>query len=140
MRDCLQLIKIFRLWLLMFWSTSAWAASKTFASDLSSIPPAAVAVAIGLALIGGATATLQKIAAPDFVVKSLALEVIKDICSSVVAGLVTYSVCAWQELPLLIQPAFITIAGYGGSRVLERYLAAGMARIDRLGDKPGGTP
>lgn len=93
-----------------------------------------------LAFIGGAAATLQKIANPDFVVKSVALEIIKDIFSSVVAGLITYSVCAWIGCPLLLQPACITIAGYGGSRVLERYLSAGMARIDRLGGKPEGTP
>ncbi len=140
MRDSLLPIKMCWAWLLTFWSASAWAATATFASDLSSIPVAAVAVAVGLSLIGGAAATLQKIANPEFVVKSVPLEVVKDILASVVAGLVTYSVCAWQELPLLLQPAFITVAGYGGSRVLERYLAAGMNRIDRLGGKPEGTP
>lgn len=140
MRDYLQLIKLFKFWLLTFWGTTAWAATTTFASDLSSIPPAAVAVAVALSIIGGATATLQKIAAPDFVVKSIPLEVVKDMLASIVAGLITYSVCAWQGFPLLIQPACITIAGYGGSRVLERYLAAGMNRIDRLGDKPEGKP
>ena len=140
MRDYLQLKQVAWAWLLTLWSTTAWAATATFASDLSKIPVAAVAVAIVLALIGGATATLQKIANPETVVKSVRLEVAKDILSSVVAGLVTYSVCAWQEFPLLLQPACITIAGYGGSRVLERYLAAGMSRIDRLGGKPESTP
>jgi hypothetical protein len=128
------------VWLLTFWSASAWAASSTFASDLSSIPAAAVAVAVGLSLVGGAAATLQKIANPDFSVKSVPVEIIKDIFASVVAGLVTYSLCVWQGIPLLLQPACITIAGYGGSRVLERYLAAGISRIDRLGGKPEGTP
>lgn len=140
MRDSLFPIKMCWAWLLTFWSASAWAATATFASDLSSIPAAAVAVAVGLALIGGAAATLQKIADPGFVVKSIPLEIIKDIFASVVAGLVTYSLCAWQGLPLLLQPACITIAGYGGSRVLERVLAAGLTRIDRLGGKPEGTP
>ena len=70
----------------------------------------------------------------------MTLEIIKDIFASVVAGLVTYSLCAWQEIPLLLQPGCITIAGYGGSRVLERYLSAGMSRIDRLAGKPEGTP
>ncbi len=138
MRDSYQLTKLCWTWLLTFWSASAWAASTTFASDLSSIPAAAVAVAVGLSLIGGAAATLTKIANPEFVVKSVPLEISKDIFASVVAGLVTYSLCAWQELPLVLQPGIITIAGYGGSRVLERYLAAGMSRIDRLGGKPEG--
>jgi hypothetical protein len=140
MRDSLQLIKMCWVWLLTFWSASACAAGATFASDLSAIPVAAVAVAVALALVGGAAATLQKIANPEFVVKSVPLEIIKDIFASVVAGLVTYSLCAWQGIPLLLQPACITLAGYGGSRVLERYLAAGMIRIDRLGGKPEGTP
>ncbi|MCC6071470.1 phage holin family protein [Massilia sp. GCM10020059] len=140
MLDRMQLKKFIWAWLASFWSASAWAATATFASDLSKIPPAAVAVAIALSFIGGAAATLQKIANPDFVVKNVALEIAKDICGSLVAGLVTYSLCAWQELPLLLQPGCITIAGYGGSRVLERYLAAGIARIDRFSGKPEGTP
>ena len=140
MLDRLQLKQFIWAWLASFWSASAWAATATFASDLSKIPPAAVAVAIVLSLIGGAAATLQKIANPDFVVKNVSLEILKDIFGSLVAGLVTYSLCAWQELPLLLQPGCITIAGYGGSRVLERYLSAGMASIDRLGGKPEGTP
>lgn len=141
MRDHLYLTKrLTWTWLLTFWSASAWAASSTFASDLSSIPVAAVVVAIALSLIGGAAATLQKIANPEVVVKSLALEIAKDILGSVVAGLVTYSLCAWQEIPLLLQPGCITIAAYGGSRVLERYLSAGMSRIDRLGGKPESEP
>jgi hypothetical protein len=140
MRDSVQLKRMCWTWLLFFWSASAWAAGATFASDLSSIPAAAVAVAVGLALIGGAAATLNKIATPEFVVKSVLLEIVKDIFGAVVAGLITYSLCAWQEIPLLLQPACITIAGYGGSRVLERYLAAGMSQIARLGGKPEGTP
>jgi hypothetical protein len=140
MRDRLQLIKLCWTYLLTFWSATAWAAEKTFVSDLSSLPAAAVAVAVALSVVGGASATLQKIANPEFVVKSVPLEIIKDVFGSVVAGLVTYSLCAWQEIPLLLQPACITIAGYGGSRVLERYLSAGMSRIDRLGGKTEGTP
>lgn len=140
MRDSLQLKQVLWAWLLSIWSASAWAASTTFASDLSKIPAAAVAVAVVLSLIGGGAATLQKIANPEAVIKSVWLEVTKDVFGSVVAGLVTYSLCAWQEIPLLLQPGCITIAGYGGSRVLERYLAAGMSRIDRLGGKPESTP
>lgn len=141
MREILQLKKVCGLWLLAFWGSSAWAATATFASDLSSIPAAAVAVAVALSLIGGAASTLNKIANPEHVVTNMTLEVVRDIVSSVVAGVITYSVCAWQELPLMIQPAIITIAGFGGSRVLERYLSAGMSRIDRLGGgKPEETP
>ncbi|MDQ1923949.1 phage holin family protein [Massilia pseudoviolaceinigra] len=121
-------------WLLSSWDTSATAATN-FASDLSSIPLDGVAVAVTLSLVGGAAGTLQKIASPDVVIKSLPLEIAKDILISLVAGLVTYSLCAWQEIPLLLQPGCITIAAYGGSRVLERYLSAGISRMERLDGK-----
>lgn len=140
MRDYLQLKKLATIWLMTFWSASAWAATTTFATDLASISATAVAVAVALALVGGATATLSKIANPETVINNLWLEVSRDIMSSVVAGLITYFVCAWQAFPALLQAGIITIAGYGGSRVLERYLSAGMNRIDRLGGKPEGTP
>ena len=45
MRDYLHL-KIATAWLMTFWSASAWAATATFPNDLSSIPAAAVAVAL----------------------------------------------------------------------------------------------
>jgi FtsH-binding integral membrane protein len=124
------------IWLSLFWSASAWAATTTFASDISKIPPAAVAVALGLSLIGGAAATLRKIASPDIVITKLPWVVASDMLMAVLAGLVTYSVIAWQEFPLLLQPGCITIAAFGGSRVLDRYLGAGLARIDRLAGKP----
>ena len=139
MRD-LQLKQLCWAWLVMLWSASAAAAQVTFASDLSSIPPAAVAIAVVLSLLGGAGATLQKMASPETVIKSLRIEVSKDIVISLLAGLVTYSVCAWQEVPLLLQPACIALAGYGGSRILERYLAAGLNRIDRLSGQPPSPP
>lgn len=129
------------IWLGLFWSASAWAASNTFASDISKIPPAAFAVALGLSLIGGAAATLRKIAAPEIAITNMRLVVASDMLMSVVAGLVTYSVIAWQDVPLLLQPGCITIAAFGGSRVLDRYLGAGLAQIDRLAGKPeGATP
>lgn len=139
MRD-LQLKQLCWAWLVMLWSASAAAAQATAASDLSSIPPAAVAIAVVLSLLGGAGATLQKMASPETVIKSLRIEVSKDIVISLLAGLVTYSICAWQEVPLLLQPACIALAGYGGSRILERYLAAGLNRIDRLGGQPPSPP
>lgn len=120
--------------LLASWAASASAATS-FASDLSRIPLDGVAVAITLSLVGGAAGTLQKIASPDVVIKSLPLEIAKDILVSLVAGLVTYSLCAWQEIPLLLQPGCITVAAYGGSRVLERYLSAGISRMENLNGK-----
>ena len=135
MLDSLQLKKICWTFLTSFWSAGA-AAQGTFSSDLSSIPPAAVAVAMVLALIGGASATLRKIASPTITIKSVPLEVTSDLLLSLLAGLVTYFLCAWQEVPILLQAALIPLAGFGGARVLEAYLVAGLAKLSRFGGPP----
>ena len=136
----LQLKQHVWAWLITLWSASAWAAQATFAGDLAAIPPAAVAVSVLLAIIGGAAFTAQKMADPATVVKSVALEILKDILASIVAGLLTFFMCSWLNFAAVLQAACITIAGYGGSRVLERYLNSALLRIDRLGGKPEGTP
>lgn len=143
MLDSLQLKKICWAWLASFWSAGAVAAQATFGSDLSTIPPAAVAVAVVLALIGGAAATLRKIASPTITIKSVPLEVTSDLLLSLLAGLVTYFLCAWQEVPILLQAGLIPLAGFGGARVLEAYLSGALAKLNsRLGGPPPpeGTP
>jgi hypothetical protein len=139
MRD-LQLKRFFLMLFGTIWSVSAWAAQTTFVGDLADIPPAAVAVSVLLAIIGGAAFTAQKMADPTVVVKSVVLEIIKDTLNSVVAGILTFFVLSWAGWPAVLQAAGITIAGYGGSRVLEGYLNAGLSRILRLGAKPESTP
>lgn len=136
----LQLKQLVWAWLITFWSAGACAAQATFAGDLAAIPPAAIAVSVLLAVIGGAAFTAQKMAGPTTVVKSVALEIIKDILASIVAGLLTFFICSWLNFAAVLQAACITIAGYGGSRVLERYLNSALLRIDHLGGKPESPP
>lgn len=138
MRDTLQLKKICWAWLGALWTASAAAAQVTFVTDLAAIPVAAVAVAVVIALLGGCASTLAKIASPEVTIRNLPLVVMRDILASLVVGLVTFFVCAWREWPPLLAAACILVAGYGGSRVLDRYLAAGMLQIDRLAGKPEG--
>lgn len=140
MRNSLQLKQLVWAWIAAIWTCSAAAAQTTFASDLGGLPPAAAAVAALLAIIGGAAYTAQKMADPAVTVKSIPLTIISDILASVVAGLITFFLTSWVAWPAVLQAACITLAGYGGSRVIERYLLAGMARIDRIGGKPEGTP
>ena len=140
MRNSLQLKQLCWAWLATIWTASAAAAQTTFASDLGGLPPAAAAVAALLAIIGGAAYTAQKMADPAVTVKSVPLTIISDILASVVAGLITFFLSSWANWPVVLQAACITLAGYGGSRVLERYLVVGMTKIDRLGGKPEGTP
>ncbi len=140
MYNSLRLKRACWVWLSTMWMATTCAAQATLAGDLSSIPPAAVAVCAVLAMIGGAAYTAQKIANPETVIKNIFAEVVKDVTASLVAGLVTFFVASWLGLPTVLQAACITVAGYGGSRVLERYLANGLKQIDRLGGKSEGTP
>lgn len=140
MRDSLQLKKICWAWLAMMWAASAWAAQVTFVTDLAAIPLAAVAVAILIALIGGSAAHLAKIAHPEVVIKNVLLESLKDMMASLAAGLATFFILAWRESSPLLAAGGILVAGYGGSRVLDRFLGAGLSQIDRLAGKPEGTP
>ena len=68
------------------------------------------------------------------------LEVSSDLLLSLLAGLVTYFLCAWQEVPILLQAGLIPLAGFGGARVLEAYLAAGLAKLSRFGGPPSPPP
>lgn len=113
---------LFLGWLGVFWSVAAWGASITFAGDLATIPPAALALSALLSFIGGAAYSAQKMADPATVVKSVGLEIFKDTLLSFLAGLITFFVVAWAGVHPLMQAAAITISGYGGSRVLEAYL------------------
>lgn len=132
MRGYLQLKKVLWLWLGAIWSASAWAAQETFPHDITGIPLGAIAVAMTLALIGGLAYTLQKIAKPEVTVRSVPLEVFKDLINSMVAGLVAFFIGSWFTVPTFAQALLITIAGYGGSRFLEHVLTETFTRIGTL--------
>jgi hypothetical protein len=65
-------------------------------------------------------------------VKSVPAEVIKDLLTSVVIGLVTFFAGTYFEWPSVVQAGFITLGGYGGSRVLEPLLAIAVKRLARF--------
>ncbi len=140
MRDGMQLKRICWAWLTAMWSASAAAAQAVFVTDLSAIPLAAVAVAIVIALLGGSAATLAKIASPKLEIHNMWLVVLADMVSSLVAGLAMFFLIAWREGPPLLAAVCILVAGYGGSRVLELFLAAGTSQLNRYAGKPEGTP
>lgn len=140
MRDSLQLKQIIWTWTATLWTASAAAAQVTFVTDLSTIPVAAVAVAAVIALIGGTSATLGKIASPDVVIKNLTLVVFADIMTSLVAGVGMFFVLAWLKQDPLLTAVCILLAGYGGSRVIEHALGIGLAQITRIAGKHEGKP
>jgi hypothetical protein len=130
----LQLKKFCWFALTACWSFAALAAQNTLPADLRSIPVEAIAIAVVLAVIGGAAHTAAKLADATTVLKSVRLEVLKDVLSSVVAGLITFFVCSYLGWASVLQAACITLAGYGGSRVLEKYLDTALTRIIKIGD------
>ena len=126
-----NLIRYHWLWMLMVWPLSAWAASITFGDDLAHIPAAAFAVCLLLSFIGGLASTLQKLAADDPAVRSVALEIAKDTVVSLVAGLVAFFVSEWLDLQSVLEAGVITLSGYGGSRGLDRMLGRALREVDR---------
>jgi hypothetical protein len=136
-----QLRSFVSAFLLLFWSFAAYAAQTTFVGDLSSIPPAAVAISLLLSLIGGAAYTASKIASPTVTIKSVPAEIVKDVLTSLVVGFITFCLGSYMEWPAVIQAGLITLAGYGGSRVLEPMLAWALGKGAKLfGAAPPALP
>lgn len=122
MRNVIQLKKFVFAWLIVLWSVAAWAAESTFAKDMASIPLEAIQLTVFLSFIGGLAFTTNKISKPEIIVKNVWLEMAKDILASVVAGLITFFFGLWVGAPWALHAALITIAGFGGSKTLDKYL------------------
>lgn len=127
MAKSLQLKYAIWAYLLLTWSAFAYAAENPFVAGIESIPPRAVAYVLGLAMIGGAAGTLAKLSRPDTIVRSLPLEIFKDILASLVAGLLVFFLASWADrLDFWLVAALVTMAGYGGSKVLDTALGEGL--------------
>ena len=117
--------------LLLIWTASAFAAAPilTTAPTIEDIPLRAVAVAIFLALIGGAARSAQKLADPDKQITSVPMALLADLLTSVAVGTATYFLVAWREFPPLLQAFVITVAGFSGTKFLEQYTDALIKRL-----------
>ncbi|MDF0506594.1 phage holin family protein [Burkholderia cenocepacia] len=135
----LQLKRFITTWLVLFWSAAAYAAQETFANDLTSIPPAAIAISCVLALIGGAANTARKIADPTVVIKSAGKEIVKDVFTSIAVGLMIFFLGSYLNWASVAQAGIITLSGYGGSRVLEPALSMLLRWFARLSGMPDKT-
>lgn len=137
MRNALQLRNCFLLWLLVLWSVCVYGAEPNLATGMGSIPLAAVGWCVLLSLIGGAAFTTNKISRPNIVIKNVLIEVTKDILMSLVAGLITFFVSSQFGVAYWLQAALITISGYGGSKVLDKYLSKGLDLMDTASPRLG---
>lgn len=115
----------------MIWTASAYAAEPALAAvpNLTDIPVRAMAAAVFLALIGGAARTATKLADPKVVVVSVPLVILADVLTSVAVGSATFFLVAWREWHPLLQAFTITVAGWGGSTILENYVAGFVRRM-----------
>lgn len=149
MAKSLQLKYAIWAYLFLTWSTMAYAADNRFVDGIEAIPHKAFAYVLGLAIIGGAAGTLTKLSRPDVVVRSLPLEISKDIMASLVAGLLAFFASSWvDKFDFWLTAIAITLAGYGGSKVLDAALVEGampwlrdfMRRVFNVTPPKDGTP
>lgn len=108
------------------WSSVAFAAETDLAKGIESIPFQSIKYVLIFSAIGGAAGTLNKIANPNNNVRSVWLEVLKDMVCSLAAGMLVFFFVSSTPLSFWLQAAFITLAGVGGSRVLDQGLDNGL--------------
>lgn len=127
MGKTLQLTHAIWLYVLVTWSAACYAAeSITLAKGLGSIPLADIGTALFLAIIGGVTGTLVKLSRLNHGVTNLALEITKDVMSSLVVGLLAFFFSNFFKwIDVWAQAGGILLAGYGGSKVLDVMLDDG---------------
>lgn len=140
----------YAIWACLFlnWGAVAYAAENPLVEGLESIPIKALGYVLALSIVGGTAGTLTKIARPDLIVRNLPLEITKDMVASIVAGLLAFFGTMWWEgVNFWLQAALVTMAGYGGSRVLDMMLIDGampwfksfMQRVFNITPKDGQT-
>ncbi len=128
--------------LALLWCASAKAAEPVLAviaPSLVDIPLKALIAAMGLALIGGAARTSQRLAGqnlrdPKIPERSVGLTIFADVLTSVTVGMATFFLVAWREFNPLLQAFVITVSGYGGSTFLETYVINIMRRLNAGSD------
>lgn len=127
-----------RITLIFAWTlfASAYAHAADLSQGLSSIPISNILIAAVLSFIGGLAWTAQKEARAETETRRLALTVFSDVLVSVVAGLITFFLLSIATDSPLIQAALITIAGYGGTRIMDSYLSVLIDRIGGMFRKP----
>lgn len=110
----------------IFWCSFVYAAENPLVEGLESIPAKAMIYVLVLSIVGGAAGTLTKLTRPDVVVRNLSLEIAKDVLTSVLAGALIFFFTSWQPwISFWPQAILITLAGYGGSKVIDMLFTDG---------------
>lgn len=114
-------------YLLMFWAASVMAAGNAFEDGIKGITSL---VALGVCVMaggGGVAGTLSKVANPEHPIKNVAVEMLKDLAGSLVFGWLVYFFTTWA--PFWAQAGLIIMAGFGGSKALDRFVDSQLAPV-----------
>lgn len=133
MRHSSQLKKVFQIWIILLWGATAHAAQSSLTESISGIPIDALGWALVLAGGGGFVATVKKVAEATTAFRNVYLEMFKDLLLSLFAGLLMFGFGMILGLPGPFQVVLIPLAGYAGTRVIERGVEKGLfATLDRV--------
>lgn len=122
-------------YILFSWSTVVYAAQNDkFLTGMQSIPLESFKYVIIIVGLSGAAATLTKLTkenAPR--IRSLPLEIAKDVVTSFAAGVLAFLVAGWVDssiyaFPFWLHAIFIFLAGWGGGNFLETAFNEGMTQ------------
>lgn len=116
----------------LLWVATAYAmtaAHDSISREIGDIPLESWALAVVLSLIGGAAAAFQGLAADEPEGRHIWIEIASVIMASLVAGLAAFFLCEWRHAPAPLTALAITIASWGGKRVLDVLLEAALKRL-----------
>lgn len=138
MAKYIQVKQVVWAYLFCCWASIAYAAEMSFAEGVDSVPFKAFGYVIGLAVLGGMAGTLPKIVNPAIQIVNVWLEMLKDIISAIVAGLLIFFFTVWREWAWPLQCLLILLGGAGGTKVVDIALNNGL--LPRVAEAFGKVP
>jgi hypothetical protein len=114
------------------WVATAYAmtaAHDSLSREIGEIPLESWALSVVLSLIGGAAAAFQGLAGDGPGGRPVWIEIASVVMASFVAGLAAFFLCEWRHAPAPLAALAITVASWGGKRVLDALLEAGLKRV-----------
>jgi hypothetical protein len=102
-----------------------YASELTFAEGIESLPFKAIGYVLVLSVLGGMAATLPKIINPAITIRSIPLEIVKDVVCSFVAGLIIFFAMIELKQTWSFTCLLILLGGAGGAKFIDLLLNNG---------------
>lgn len=119
-KNVMQLRQIIWLHLLLCWASVVLASEPSFVEGIETVPLKAFGYVFVLSVLGGMAATIPKILLPQSAnIRSMWLEVIKDVVCSFVAGLLIFFFATWQKWPWALQCLLFLLGGAGNAKFID---------------------